>query len=85
MKLQNQPNEPKNNPIVSHNFNFGTKQINHAYLAWKLAVDPTFCEFYSFSTPHTSAASKSSTKTLYRRFTKLHHASQLKSAFPVFT
>jgi hypothetical protein len=40
---------------------------------------------YSYSHPHTSAAAKGSTKTPYRRVTTLHHASQLKSAFPIFT
>jgi hypothetical protein len=30
------------------------------------------------------AATDGSTNTLYRRFTKLHHASQLKVAFPIF-
>jgi hypothetical protein len=40
---------------------------------------------YSFSIPHKPAATEGSTKTLYRRFTKLHHASQLKSAFSIFT
>jgi len=32
-----------------------------------------------------SVTAEGSTKTLYRRFTKLHQASQLKSAFPLFT
>jgi hypothetical protein len=84
--LNYKTNQMNQNIILSlRTLQSGTRQLNHAYLAWKLAVKPTSCKFYSFSTTHRSAATEGSTKTLYRRFTKLHHASQLKSAFPIFT
>ena len=40
---------------------FGTKQINHGYLAWQqLATEPTSCRFTFPPVPHTSAAAKDS-------------------------
>jgi len=50
-KFQKQPNEP-NTILLLRTLQSGTKQLNHAYLVWKLAVKPTSCKFYPFSTPH---------------------------------
>ena len=47
-KLIKHKNETKYNPI-HFALKFGTKQRNHAYLAWQLVVEHTSRKFYSFS------------------------------------